>query len=85
MSYMYNHLFTQISGDFKISSCGPLTVICGHEQHGKNFELPCEIEQGNSLSVGQLIIREKHVLNKVSLNRNTQKTRLCIDDMTKTL
>lgn len=33
------------------------------------------------LAVSSLIIKLKHILNKMSLNRNTHKTRLCIDQL----
>ena len=39
----------------------------------------------SALAVTSLLMNQQYVLNKVSLNRNTQKTRLCIDWLVKML
>ena len=35
------------------------------------------------LAVSSMLLNQQYMLNKVSVNRKTQKTRLCVDRLTK--
>ena len=86
MPYLHIHLLTKIYWYPQNQYLWHVhSHLWGWAAYGEEFELPPEVEQNDTLPVWQLIICKKCVLNKVSLNRNTYKTRLCIDQLTKML